>query len=353
MDSRRARRADPHRPHRARPPRSHPHPKPRSDRPQHRHHADRLRRRRRRPGTAVDDAAAVDDGETTAGTDTATSHQQPQTTTLDTPSPADHIWIHLLGTPTVTPLSGAPCEKGREAACTELAALLVTHPGIKNYDLDAMLWPRDPADKTAKAKSTRRQTNFRRLRSWLGETSTGDLAFPKHGDHTGQTGYRLAPEVRTDWDQWRTHATTDPTTADTTHLEAAAALVTGQPFGNTPATRYGWAEHLQQDMISEVADTLEELAARRIENHDTTTAHQVAMRGLTVDSSREGLWRLAIMSTYSRDPATTQQLITDMLAHFDDLEVDELEPETNELLRHLARYQDDAGRTLYRVGLAS
>lgn len=270
------------------------------------------------------------------------------------PATTEHIWIRLLGTPKVTPLNGSDAPKGREPGLTELAALLATHPGILHHDIDTKLWPHDNFNKLddserAKKKAVRRQNNFTRLRGWLGETETGALAFPKSGDRTGRSGYTLDPNVHTDWNIFNNLIDEHPARATDEQLTTAANLVTGQPFTTPTPTRYTWAEHLQQNMISTVTDTLEELAARHIHQGNTKTARTIAIKGLDVDPVHEGLWRLAIIATHARSDITaTQQLINEMLANLAELEV-EPDEETAALLNLLDDFHDTTGARPYRI----
>jgi nucleoid-associated protein YgaU/DNA-binding SARP family transcriptional activator len=277
----------------------------------------------------------------------------------ETPAAADvpgsgHLWLHVLGKPSVTTLSGQPPKDGREVLLTEIAALLSIHPGIKHDSIDKKVWPADnfdklPPEEQPKKKATRRQNYLSRLRNWLGETEGGDQAFPKHGDRTGRTGYRLHPDVRSDWDYWQQLIDTTPSAASDAELRAAAELVTGQPFAGTRADRYGWARNLQQHMISTLTDALEELATRQIKTGDLAAALTAANRGIAVEPYREGLWRLAIIATHGSDEiSTTQELIDQMLANLADIDVDP-EPETDELLRALSQFHNGGDR-VYRIG---
>ncbi|OZD06430.1 hypothetical protein CH275_09395 [Rhodococcus sp. 06-235-1A] len=265
-----------------------------------------------------------------------------------------HLWLHLLGKPAVTTLTGEPPKDGREVLLTEIAALLSIHPGIKHDSIDKKIWPADNFDKLPlehqpKKKATRRQNYLSRLRNWLGETENGEQAFPKHGDRTGRTGYRLHPDVRSDWDYWQQLIDTTPAAATDAELWTAAELVNDQPFAGTRADRYGWARNLQQHMISTLADALEELATRQIKTGDLSAALTTANRGVTVEPFREGLWRLAIIATHGSDEISkTQELIDQLLANLADIDVDP-EPETDELLRALAQFHN-GGNALYRIG---
>ncbi|GAA3132788.1 hypothetical protein GCM10020255_007020 [Rhodococcus baikonurensis] len=268
----------------------------------------------------------------------------------------EHIWIHVLGTPRVTALNEGS-DVGRRPHLTELAALIATHPhpGIRGPQVDEKIWPKQTyadlsfSEQTTK-RTARRNTAFTRLRNFLGETATGDLAFPKVFDNTGNTPYRLDDTVHTDWDIWNNLIGGHPATADHNELTTAVALVEGTPFTTKKApARYGWAEELRQNMISELTDAIEELSARHLQEGDTRTALELAQKGLDVDEYHEGLWRLAIIATHgSDDIAATQGLIDTLLTKLAELDVDPNE-QTAELLQILDDFHDTTGERPYRI----
>ncbi|MCC4306083.1 MAG: LysM peptidoglycan-binding domain-containing protein [Rhodococcus sp.] len=268
----------------------------------------------------------------------------------------EHIWIHILGTPRVTALNEGS-DVGRRPHLTELAALIATHPhpGIRGPQVDEKIWPKQTyanlslSEQTTK-RTARRNTAFTRLRNFLGETATGDLAFPKVFDNTGNTPYRLDDTVHTDWDIWNNLIGGHPATADHNELTTAVALVEGTPFTTKKApARYGWAEELRQNMISELTDAIEELSARHLQEGDTRIALELAQKGLDVDEYHEGLWRLAIIATHGSDDITaTQGLIDALLTKLAELDVDPNE-QTSELLQILDDFHDTAGERPYRI----
>lgn len=268
----------------------------------------------------------------------------------------EHIWIHVLGTPRVTALNEGS-DVGRRPHLTELAALIATHPhpGVRGPQVDEKIWPKQTyadlsfSEQTTK-RTARRNTAFTRLRNFLGETATGDLAFPKVFDNTGNTPYRLDDTVHTDWDIWNNLIGGHPATADHNELTTAVALVEGAPFATKKApARYGWAEELRQNMIAEVTDAIEELSARHLQEGDTRIALELAQKGLEVDEYHEGLWRLAIIATHGSDDITaTQGLIDTLLTKLAELDVDPNE-QTAELLQILDDFHDTTGERPYRI----
>nr|WP_011133366.1 LysM peptidoglycan-binding domain-containing protein [Rhodococcus erythropolis]AAP73908.1 putative regulator [Rhodococcus erythropolis] len=272
------------------------------------------------------------------------------------PSIDEHIWIHILGTPRVTALNEGS-DVGRRPHLTELAALIATHPhpGIRGPQVDEKIWPKQTyanlsfSEQTTK-RTARRNTAFTRLRNFLGETANGDLAFPKVFDNTGNTPYRLDETVYTDWDIWNNLIRGHPASADDNELTAAVALVEGAPFTTKKApTRYGWAEELRQNIISELTDAIEELSARHLQEGETRIALELAQKGLGVDEYHEGLWRLAIIATHGSDDITaTQGLIDTLLTKLAELDVDPNE-QTAELLQILDDFHDTTGERPYRI----
>lgn len=287
--------------------------------------------------------------------DESTINNEPDTAE-NTLSVDEHIWIHVLGTPRVTALNEGS-DVGRRPHLTELAALIATHPhpGIRGPQVDEKIWPKQTyanlslSEQTTK-RTARRNTAFTRLRNFLGETATGDLAFPKVFDNTGSTPYRLDDTVHTDWDIWNNLIAGHPATADHNELTTAVALVEGTPFTTKKApARYGWAEELRQNMISELTDAIEELSARHLQEGDTRTALELAQKGLDVDEYHEGLWRLAIIATHGSDDITaTQGLIDTLLIKLAELDVDPNE-QTAELLQILDDFHDTTGERPYRI----
>lgn len=276
---------------------------------------------------------------------------------------APHIWIRVLGEPTLTPLTPGSTDRENSRSLTEIAALLAfSDDGVPATELTAKMWPHDvelvnaastaEEAKTANARlRSRRNQAVTRLRSWMGDTDTGDAALIKSGDRTGRTPLRLHPSVTTDWDYWNQLVDAHPATTTTERLESALALVTGQPFTSDDPIAYRWADHIKQEMISAITDVAEELAGRYIRGEQVTqdldAAGKAARAGLTVDSAHEGCWRAAIIAThFSGDIETTQTLIDTLKSELDELQVD-AHPETNELLRQLDTTTD------YRIGAAS
>ena len=232
--------------------------------------------------------------------------------------------VLLLGPATIEGATG-PLNKESLKRLTELAAFLVCHPGTTAAALDEALWP------GRRVSTQTRNTLSSRLRRWLGPLRDGEDAYPRwDGD-----GYRLHPEVRTDWQQWQQLLPDGPVGAPTERLEQALRLVRGRPFGDAPAPRYAWAEPLAQEMISAVVDAAHELARRRLRQGAWRAADTAATTGLLVEPGMEALWRLRLRALHGAGNAPALLAATARLTSlFDDLGID-LEEDTERLLTQL------------------
>ncbi len=162
-----------------------------------RHRNNRIRRRRSRHRTPSPTSTPAD--ESSINNTPATAENTPPFAMAIAPTPDnalsvdEHIWIHILGTPRVTALNEGS-DVGRRPHLTELAALIATHPhpGIRGPQVDEKIWPKQTyanlslSEQTTK-RTARRNTAFTRLRNFLGETATGDLAFPPKSSTTPET----------------------------------------------------------------------------------------------------------------------------------------------------------------------
>ncbi|MDT0616678.1 bacterial transcriptional activator domain-containing protein, partial [Streptomyces lancefieldiae] len=106
--------------------------------------------------------------------------------------------------------------------------------------------------------------------------------------------YSFNADVTADWHQFQDlyakgmhHHGEDADTA----LAHALALVRGRPFSGIDQSRYAWAEHNIQEMISASVDVAHELAMRRMSARDFRAAASAVSIGLTCDIQAELLYR--------------------------------------------------------------
>lgn len=213
---------------------------------------------------------------------------------------------------------------------TELIAYLALHPGASAAEVDEII------GRGQRVTAATRNTVISRARAWLGRTRDSD---PYLLPYQAANGYRLHPDVRTDWDDFLRHARRGLTAgpAGAPDLAAALTLVRGRPFtGTTPGT-YDWAEAITQEMISTIADVAHVLARTHLTAGDHEAAALAAAAGLIADPCNETLYRDAITAAGERgDTDQVRRLANSLQAHLDDIDEGEsAEPETFALVRRL------------------
>ncbi|MGW1616474.1 LysM peptidoglycan-binding domain-containing protein [Streptomyces sp. NPDC002285] len=205
------------------------------------------------------------------------------------PDPPAAPQIRVLGSVDVVGALGR-VESYRRNSLTEIAAWLVLHPGRNRHELDEAIWP----GQRVNAKT--RNTSVSKLRTWLGRDPRlpSDAADSSYLPPVTDGVYTFNDDVTTDWHQFKDlytkgmhHHGEDADTA----LAHALALVRGRPFSGIDQSRYAWAEHNIQEMISASVDVAHELAMRRISARDFRAAANAASVGLTCDIQAELLYR--------------------------------------------------------------
>lgn len=205
------------------------------------------------------------------------------------PDPPAAPQIRVLGTVDVVGALGR-VESYRRNSLTEIAAWLVLHPGRNRHELDEAIWP----GQRVNAKT--RNTSISKLRTWLGRDPRLPADAPDSTYLLPVTDgvYRFNADVTADWHQFQDlyakgmhHHGEEADTA----LAHALALVRGRPFSGIDQSRYAWAEHNIQEMISASVDVAHELAMRRMSARDFRAAASAVSIGLTCDIQAELLYR--------------------------------------------------------------
>ena len=256
-----------------------------------------------------------------------------QTPDGDAPADPQPPMVQILGPVEILRPRGA-VEPSKRRQLTEIAAYLALHPGSDHYGLSEAIWP------GARAVDNTRHTALSKLRKWLGTSEAGIDYVPR----VVEDGYRLHPDVRTDWQLWQALLPDGPGCASTATLTAALDLVKGKPFAGTNPRRYAWAERDRQDMISAIVDVAHELARRALLDADATLARSAAAAGLQADPGAELLWRDALKAEWLAGDHEGLVSTADRLSALAEELGDDLEPETIELLAELLR------RPVRRVG---
>lgn len=228
-------------------------------------------------------------------------------------------YLRILGPVHVQNASGpTPPAPGR---ITELVAFLALHPWPNATLLDEAIWP----GRRITATTRNRATN--QARSWLGTSPDGR---PWVG-LVAETGYALDPAMHVDWWDYHHLVGPDPTHASTAQLHQALTLVTGQPLSGVLPTRYAWAETDRCEMIAAVADGAFELAERAARSGDVRTTGWSVAKGLSVEPTHEGLWRLALThAASSGHPDRFSRTLTQLHTTLDP--IGGPDPETQELI---------------------
>jgi nucleoid-associated protein YgaU/DNA-binding SARP family transcriptional activator len=243
---------------------------------------------------------------------------------------AEHVappLVQLLGPVEVLRARGT-VERSKQRQLTEIAAYLALNPGLDHLHLSEAIWP------GARTLDNTRNTAVSKLRKWLGTNPAGEDYVPR----ALQDGYRLHPDVRSDWDLWRALLPEGPAAADTRDLTAALDLVRGKPFAGTNPRRYAWAERQRQDMISAIVDVAHELARRALLDGNARLARSAAAAGLEADPGAELLWRDALRAEWLAGDRTGLTATADRLSALADDLGDDLEPETIDLLEQLLNH---------------
>lgn len=231
--------------------------------------------------------------------------------------------VQVLGPVTVLHARGR-LETDRRNQLTEIAAFIALNPGLDHTHLDEAKWP------GARNLTNTRNSAISKLRRWLGTAADGTGYLP---DATA--GYRLHPDVRSDWDRWLELLPDGPAAAPTQALAGALELVKGQPFAGVSKRTYAWAERVKQEMISAIGDVAHELARRALLDGDATLARQAAAAGLQADPGAELLWRDALRAEWLAGDLAGLDRTADRLIELAGKLGDDLEPETDELLDEL------------------
>jgi DNA-binding SARP family transcriptional activator len=220
------------------------------------------------------------------------------------------------------------------ARCTALVAFLALNPGASSEEYHEAFWPTaDPSGQTA---SSNRNKLSNLTRNYLGQRHNGEMYFP----HVDAAGYKLHPEIRTDWHVFLELIGENLSRTSTPRLVAALRLIRGQPFSGVKDKLYGWAELARGEMIAAICDAAHELAGRSLKTGSTANARLAGSVGRIVDPANEQMWRDALLAEHAAgNSAGVEELVAKLhgyLADFDDdYEPDE---ETQDLIQELRRH---------------
>ncbi|MDR1807230.1 MAG: hypothetical protein LBR33_04850, partial [Propionibacteriaceae bacterium] len=238
-------------------------------------------------------------------------------------APARGPYLRLLGTVDVVGATGG-VEASKVKRLTELLAFLVLHPGAAVADLDEAIWP----DRAGENAGTR-NTAVSKLRRWLGQTPDGEPYLPAFTYDASAVGC--------DWLDWQRLIGAGPLSqVPTERLAQAFGLIRGAPFAGVNRRGYRWSDRFHREMLAAIADVGEELARRRCQARDFTSAQTVLATALALVPGEERLWRLRVLTSYvTGDRESAKAAIASLWEWSDNLGLD-LEAET---LRLIAQVQ--------------
>jgi hypothetical protein len=189
--------------------------------------------------------------------------------------------VLLLGQVRVEGAAGR-VESTRVGRLAEAVAFIHLNPDSRPSALQSALWPGVRSN-----AQTNRQL-ITRARTWLGRDEAGEPYLLQMSATEGVL--RLAPQVRSDWDDFQHLAEVglaDP--EDTEALGAALRLVRGRPFGPVAGRELPWTDLHVNTMVELIVDVAHELALRHERAGDVCAARDAALRGLRTECESEAL----------------------------------------------------------------
>jgi DNA-binding SARP family transcriptional activator len=211
------------------------------------------------------------------------------------PPERGEVEVCLLGPVEVAGGDMSALEPSRRMAALAVLAYMAAHDRPVNADeLGGALWPLDATKDNLGGPQRKTVMNvISRARLVLGYGARGQerLAYSAQG-------YRLAPEVTSDWARFEilvagARLASPPDAIGV--LRIALELVRGEPFGGALSSQFfEWvaSEHLDLMLTARVADTAEDLGELALEAGDFETVLWAVGKGLQLDPTREELFRL-------------------------------------------------------------
>lgn len=215
---------------------------------------------------------------------------------------------------------------------TELVAFLSLTSNATAESVHAAFFPGQPA---AGEKGNRDRAGLiSKTRKWLGNADDGALYLPKITD----VHYLLNPALRSDWHDFTYLIGDDVEATPTDKLVEALSLVRGQPISGVPDNRYGWADHIRNEMIALIEDAAHELSTRSLASGSLRYARMASAIGRMVNDANELHWRDALRAEHmAGDGARIERLITQLEQVLAGIGEEEPEPETRALIAQLRR----------------
>jgi hypothetical protein len=249
-----------------------------------------------------------------------------------TSDPPPHIWVRVMGEPTITPPDGRTIDNpGRTRVWTSVITYLATaaRDGATREELRDC-WP---ASTTVSDESIRQTLS--RIRTFLGNGPDGQPLLSelvrggRRGDSEPPQKVVLNPIVLSDWERWQQLVGDRPHDVSDDALAQALAHVRAPAFDvpTNVAERFEWSKFLKDQMTDAIPDAALVLATRHSERGNQPAATTAALAGLKANPQRQDLWRLALTST---PDALQRSTLIDQLRQT--VPAAEIEPATRKLL---------------------
>jgi hypothetical protein len=238
-------------------------------------------------------------------------HPARSSTTVSSQQPAA-VEIRLLGPIRVEPIdSGHQVDPIKQPLLTEVVVAAALHrDGLHDAALRSAIWPRGVGDDVV-------DRTMAEAANWLGSDPAG---IPRL--HRGPDGrWQLTPDVRTDWDTFRTLAAGAGGPQEYHQLWQGLALGTGEVFSDLLPGRFGWLDFHRAARDARVLTTTvtRRLASLAIAAGRRQQAWQVLNHGLAMVPTSEPLWRDLLRLVGDDDPsaiaATARQMYGVLLVH--------------------------------------
>ncbi|MET9735870.1 bacterial transcriptional activator domain-containing protein [Streptomyces sp. NPDC006458] len=220
-------------------------------------------------------------------------------------------------------------DTGHGPRAAQLAALLYFHP---HHNADTLCTAMDPHHAWGISTLNARLNGLRRH---LGDAPDNTPYVPRrrHGDDP----YRLHPAIRCDHTRFQhlTHHAHNRGPDALPDLEHALTLVRGRPFGDRPPA---WAEPLQQQMTTAIADTAHLVATHRTTpgpRQNLTAARHAVTTALEAGAHSERLYRTWMTIEHLDHNHAALHTVIDRLQHHSRQLGTPLEPETEHLIQQL------------------
>lgn len=234
-------------------------------------------------------------------------------------------FIRVLGAVAIeNPCGNLPASsKGSMATTREIITYLALHPNANTEQYDAAL------HFNQRVTSNNRNPKISNARKFLGTSPEGEQYLLPYNK---EQGYRLHPDVRTDWSIFQELVGSDPFNASTGRLKAALDLVRDVPLSSGIRADHNTGEWLEKDMNemrAAISDVAYELGERALEEQDYELLIQAGVIGIQVSPRSEAHRRHKLIGYAKQfDEKSFKRTVEEIYEQISALEEDGPDPET-------------------------